>query len=93
MINYMKKLNFKPNQITAIVIVFGGLLFILYDLFALFIFNEEATISYVVNQWAWSSPLAVYIAGVVTGGLAVHFLAWAPLEKQVERKNEQVDNS
>ena len=89
----MKKLNFKPNQITAIVIVFGGLLFILYDLFALFFFDSEATISYVVNQWAWSNPLAIFIAGSVCGGLVEHFLAWAPLEKQEERKNEQIDNS
>jgi succinate dehydrogenase hydrophobic anchor subunit len=83
----MKKWNFKPNQITAILIVFGGIFFVLYDMFAFYFFTPEDTISYVVNEWAWANPLGIFIAGCVLGGLTVHFLSWAPLEKQVN-KNE-----
>lgn len=75
---------FKPNQITAIFIVFGGLITILYDIFALYFLGSESTISYVINKWAYKSPLGVFIAGMVLGGLIVHFLKWAPLEEQVK---------
>jgi uncharacterized integral membrane protein len=81
-------MSFKPNQITAIVLIFGGLFFIFYDIFALYFFGADNTISYVVNVWGWSSPLGIFIAGVVCGGLAVHFLKWAPMEKQIREKDE-----
>jgi uncharacterized integral membrane protein len=85
--------EFKPNQITAIILIFGGLFFIFYDVFALYFWGGEATISYVVNVWAWASPLGVFICGAIVGGLAVHFLKWAPLEKQVKDDPTDAQNN
>lgn len=82
-------MNFKPNQITAIILIFGGLFFIFYDIFALYFFGGENTISYVINEWSWSSPLGTFIAGMVCGGLIVHFLKWSPLDKQVNKENNE----
>lgn len=82
-------MDFKPNQITAIVIIFGGLFFVLFDVFALFFWGSESTISYVINVWGWNSPLGVFIAGAVFGGLIVHFLAWAPTDKQTRKKKDE----
>ena len=72
-------LKFSLGQLTAIIIVLGGLLLVLYDIFALFVFGADYTISVVINQWAFqASPLLMFVCGNVFGGLAVHFLKWAP---------------
>lgn len=82
--------KFSWNQLTAIVIVLGGLLLVLYDIFALYIFGSDHTISVVINQWAFQAPpLLVFVAGSVFGGLAVHFLRWAPKEVQTLKDNNE----
>ena len=85
-------LKFSWNQLTAIVIVLGGLLLVLYDIFALFCLGADNTISVVVNQWAFQAPpLLIFVCGSVFGGLAVHFLRWAPKEVQtLKDDNEKV---
>jgi hypothetical protein len=85
-------LGFTFKQITAIIIVFGGLMLVFYDIFALFVLGADNTISAVINQWAFQAPpLLVFVAGSVFGGLAVHFLGWAPLEKMIKKDdNEKV---
>lgn len=75
----------RPNQITAALI---GLLFLFivgYDIFSLTMWGPDATISVVVNEWAFkTNPVIVFMAGFVVGGLVIHFLGWAPKQEQVK---------
>lgn len=78
----------KANQITVIFLGLVIVFTILYDIFTLFFFGGEATLSYVINQWGFqASPLLVFGLGSIFGGLFVHFFKWAPLDKQVEIKS------
>jgi succinate dehydrogenase hydrophobic anchor subunit len=79
---------FTAKQITAIFLIFGGLCFILYDIFSLYFFGENTTISYVVNEWLWSNPFAAFVLGFLNGGLIVHFLEWAPTNKHITKKEK-----
>ena len=84
-LNGVEKMKFKSNQITAIFLIFGAILTIVYDIYALFFLGADNTISYVINDWSYSSPLGTWLFGFVSGGLVVHFLKWAPLEKQIKK--------
>ena len=78
--------DFTAKQITAIAIIFGGMFFIMYDIFSLYFWGENTTISYVMNEWLWSNPFASFVFGFVNGGLVVHFLEWGPTNKHTEKK-------
>lgn len=75
----------KPNQLTAI-ILFGLLtIFVIWDILALVFFGADATISVVLNVWAFKAhPLLVFCVGMVFGGLIAHFLVWAPKDEQIK---------
>jgi hypothetical protein len=79
----MRILGFKPRQFTAMVLVFASLLLVSWDVFSYFYFGPDSTISVVVNDYAWGSPLGIFLTGFAVGALMVHFLKWAPLEKQL----------
>jgi hypothetical protein len=50
---------------------------IFYDIFALNFWGRDATISVVLNEWAFEAhPLLVFCLGMMFGGLVVHFFRW-----------------
>lgn len=77
----------KPNQWTAIILIGLLTIFIFWDILALVFFGADATISVVLNIWAFKAhPLLVFCAGMIFGGLVVHFLGWAPKDEQIKLK-------
>lgn len=73
----------KNKQLTVIVIGLVIIFLILYDLYALFFLGSTATISAVLNEWSFNShPLITFSAGVVVGGLIVHFFEWKPVNDE-----------
>ena len=77
----------KPNQWTAIIFLLSIGFLVIYDVLALVFFGADATISVVLNTWAFqASPLLVFCAGMIFGGLIVHFLRWAPKNEQIKSK-------
>jgi hypothetical protein len=81
--------KFKPNQITAIFVMLCSFLYVAYDFIAFSLWGGEATISYVFNSYAWSHPVGLFLTAFVCGGLTVHFLRWAPLERQVNDNRDE----
>lgn len=72
----------RGQRITVVVIGLVVLFLVLYDLFALFFFGVDGTISVVLNQFAFQAhPLIVFCLGMVIGGLVVHFFGWKPNNK------------
>ena len=72
----------KPRIITALFIGLTCLIIVLYDLLALFLWGSDATISNVINIWAFSAhPLVSFCFGAIFGGLVIHFLRWKPVNK------------
>jgi succinate dehydrogenase hydrophobic anchor subunit len=72
------------KQISVVVIGITSIFLVLYDLFALYFFGAEGTISVVINEWAFeSNPLLVFMLGVVFGGLIVHFFKWKPVNESL----------
>lgn len=73
----------KPNQWTAIIFLLSIGFLVIYDILALVFFGADATISVVLNVWAFQChPLIMFCAGMVFGGLIVHFLRWSPKHDQ-----------
>ena len=67
------------QSITVVIIGLISIFLILYDMFALFVWGVDSTLSVVINEWAWStSPLFVFMFGMIFGGLIVHFFKWKP---------------
>jgi hypothetical protein len=85
---------FTAKQITAIVLIFGTIFFVVYDVFSLYFWGENTTISVVVNEWLWINPLAAFALGFINGGLVVHFLEWAPTNKHLTKreKDEHIES-
>jgi len=70
----------KPRVITALFIGLMVLLVVGYDFLALFLWGSDATISNVINIWAFTAhPLISFCFGFIIGGLVVHFLRWKPV--------------
>lgn len=65
----------------AIVVAMAGLL-VCWDIIALELGGEEATVSAVVNDAAWFKPRTALGIGIVIGGLGVHFFGWSPRRGQ-----------
>lgn len=64
---------------TALFIGLICLIVVVYDLLALYFGGADATISSVINVWAFQAhPLIVFMLGFVVGGLVIHFLGWRP---------------
>jgi len=46
------------------------------------LWGSDATISNVINIWAFTAhPLISFCFGFIIGGLVVHFLRWKPVNK------------
>ena len=75
--------------VTLVVIGVICIFLVVYDAFALFAWGSEATISCVINIYAFNAhPLMVFIFGMLVGGLIVHFFEWKPIVKlKKPRKN------
>ena len=69
----------KGSKITVVVLGVVVIFLILYDLFALYFWGVETTISVVLNEWSYKShPLLCFCLGMIFGGLVVHFFRWKP---------------
>lgn len=69
----------KKQTITVLIIGAISIFLVLYDLFALFAWGVDSTISVVLNQWAFTAhPLIVFIFGMIFGGIITHLLKWKP---------------
>lgn len=63
----------------AIAIGLFSLGVVLADLLAYAILGRERTISRLLQRWSWDAhPLVMIAAGIVVGGLIVHFFGWEP---------------
>ena len=70
------------KQISVVVIGITSIFLVLYDIFALYFFGVDSTISVVMNEWSFqANPLLVFIVGMVFGGLIVHFFKWKPINE------------
>ena len=70
----------RAKAATAVFIGLVSIVMVVYDIFALYVWGAEATISNVINEWSYDAhPLLVFLFGVITGGLLVHFLEWKPV--------------
>lgn len=50
---------------------------ILYDIFALYQWGDDYTVSAVLNHWSFEAhPLLMYLVGSANGFLVCHFLNW-----------------
>ena len=95
-------MKYTPLQIgrwiTAVVLVFGCAAFLLYDILILNIYGPNATISAVINAWAYShcgdsiNYLGIFCFGFLNGAFVVHFFGWgAILDEKVENSNFDKD--
>ena len=70
------------KQISVVVIGITSIFLVLYDIFALYFFGIDSTISVVMNEWSFQThPLLVFMLGMVFGGLIVHFFKWKPVNE------------
>jgi len=70
------------KQISVVVIGITSIFLVLYDIFALYFFGVDSTISVVMNEWSFQThPLLVFMLGMVFGGLIVHFFKWKPVNE------------
>ena len=70
------------KQISVVVIGITSIFLVLYDIFALYFFGVDSTISVVMNEWSFQThPLLVFMLGMVFGGLIVHFFKWKPINE------------
>jgi len=69
-------------NIKSLMVIITGILILItlfIDILALTIWGVDATISSILNVWAFQAhPLLVFIAGMAAGGLVVHFFGWRP---------------
>ena len=67
------------KAITILIIGLATFGIVLYDIFALFVFGVDHTVSVVLNVWAFEAhPLLVFLLGMTTGGIIVHLFRWKP---------------
>ena len=70
------------KQISVVVIGITSIFLVLYDIFALYFFGVDSTISVILNEWSFQAhPLLTFIFGMVFGGLIVHFFKWKPINE------------